>query len=358
MGSSNERRRTRPLVALVVGATILIGAGCARDNPGPGAAGSAPGSGRPGGSAGPDATATPARTTPAAVTERQVRIQDPDLGTLTFDALAAGDPARAGDGRLVLLLHGFPETDESYRAFLPALADAGYYAVAPNQRGYSPGARPDGVDAYAIDHLTSDTLALATALGADRFQLVGHDWGGGVAWATARAAPDRVATLTVLSTPHLDAMRDAYLDPNGEQSRMSGYMQTFRTPGVENGILANGADSFVRVFAAGGGLPEREARRYAEVLGTPAALGAALNWYRANPLPAPTALGPITVPTLFVWGREDAALGGTAARATGRYVTGAYRFEVLEGRSHWLPEEAAADVVPLLLAHLADPDHR
>lgn len=175
MGSSNERRRTGPLVALVVGATILIGAGCARDNPGPGAAGSAPGSGRPGGSAGPDATATPARTTPAAVTERQVRIQDPDLGTLTFDALAAGDPARAGDGRLVLLLHGFPETDESYRAFLPALADAGYYAVAPNQRGYSPGARPDGVDAYAIDHLTSDTLALATALGADRFQLVGHD---------------------------------------------------------------------------------------------------------------------------------------------------------------------------------------
>jgi pimeloyl-ACP methyl ester carboxylesterase len=153
---------------LVVGATILIGAGCATPRPGRRI------------DAGPDdqvdqpaRTHRHARPHHARGGDRTGRIR-PDLGTLTSSA-AAGDPARAGDGRLVLLLHGFPETDESYRAFLPALADAGYYAVAPNQRGYSPGARPDGVDAYAIDHLTSDTLALATALGADRFQLVGHD---------------------------------------------------------------------------------------------------------------------------------------------------------------------------------------
>jgi hypothetical protein len=163
-----------------------------------------------------------------------------------------------------------------------------------------------------------------------------------VAWATARAAPDRVATLTVLSTPHLDAMRDAYLDPNGEQSRMSGYMQTFRTPGVENGILANGADSFVRVFAAGGGLPEREARRYDEVLFTPAALGAALNGYSANPLPAPTSLGPITVPTCSC---GAGAQRSAHRRATGRYVT-APTASRCSGAAATGCRRAAADVVP------------
>ena len=115
---------------------------------------------------------------------------------MEFRALAAG-PA---DGRLVLLLHGFPETGYTWRRQLEALGRAGYRAVAPDQRGYSPGARPDSVAAYGMSRLVGDVLAIATALGRERFDLVGHDWGGAVAWVVATAAPARVRTLTVLST--------------------------------------------------------------------------------------------------------------------------------------------------------------
>src|SRR4051812_38310633 len=130
-------------------------------------------------------------TTPGTpgVEARTISIDDPQLGRLTFDALAAGSASAARDGKLVLLLHGFPETDEAYRPILSRLAAAGYYAVAPNQRGYSAGARPPDVSDYEVSDMAGDTLAMATALGADRFNLVGHDWGGAVAWETAAQAP-------------------------------------------------------------------------------------------------------------------------------------------------------------------------
>ena len=119
-------------------------------------------------------------------------------GELSFDAVAAGPE----DGELVLLLHGFPQTHHTWRHALPALADAGFRAVAPNQRGYSAGARPDGVDAYRTELLVADALAMADVLGADRFHLVGHDWGGQLAWLIAAHHPKRLQTLSVLSRPH------------------------------------------------------------------------------------------------------------------------------------------------------------
>src|ERR1700733_2346000 len=124
---------------------------------------------------------------------------------MRFDALTAGPP----DGELVLLLHGFPQTGSCWDDALNGLADAGYRAVAPTQRGYSPGAHPDEVQAYRVSELVDDVLAMAATLGRDRFHLVGHDWGGTVAWALAGDHPEAVASLTAVSTPHSAALRQA-----------------------------------------------------------------------------------------------------------------------------------------------------
>ena len=295
-------------------------------------------------------------TTPADVTAITISVDAPGVGALTFDALAAGDPAVATQGRLVLLLHGFPETDESYRDLLPAVARAGYYAVAFNQRGYSPRARPPAVEDYVLSALVSDVMLVAQHFGAPTFHVVGHDWGGAVAWVTAAAHPDAVRTLTALSTPHPDALSEAMAHPDDPQSKASGYMQTFRAPGSEDRLLADGRRSFLGIFGPGAGLPPDKAEAYADVLATPPALGAALNWYRATPLPSPMRVGPVSAPTLYVFGAADGAFAVSTAQATAAHVTGPYRYVELAGLGHWLPETAAPAILQALLPHLAGTD--
>ena len=271
------------------------------------------------------------------------------VGPLTFTARIEGPD----DGEPVLLLHGFPQTSLAWSAQLAALAGAGYRACAFDQRGYSPGARPTDVDAYRSPELTADVIRVADALGMDRFHLVGHDWGGAVAWQVGGRHADRLRTLTVVSTPHPAAMGLA-LSGNlgGDQAERSGYFEIFRAEGSENGFLADDAQFFRAVFAASG-MPEGKGEPYVEALGTPEALGAALNWYRAADLSLVEGLGPITVPTMYVWSTEDPALGREAAEATGRYVNGPYRIEVLDGVGHWVAEQAPDRLNALLLDHLA-----
>ncbi len=342
-------------VVLVVG-MLALAVGCASNPTGAASTTVAPNTSSPKGSGQSRPGTTPASspesdTAPRAIT---ISIEDPDLGRFTFDAIAAGDPARAPQGKLVLLLHGFPETGAGYREMIVALAAEGYYAVAPNQRGYSPGARPTDTSAYTVDKLAGDVLAMATTLGAEKFHVVGHDWGGAVSWATAALGARRVSSATSLSTPHPDAMADAYANPNGEQAKMSGYMSVFRQPGYEKQILADGPESYVR-FITAGGMPEATAREYAKVLGDESAMKAALDWYRANPLPLPpgSALGPSPVPSLFVWGAQDRFLGRTAAEATASHVTGTYRFVEIPSGDHWLPEKHTPAILEALLPHLA-----
>ena len=266
------------------------------------------------------------------------------VGPYRYAARAAG-PA---DGELVLLLHGFPETSYEWRAQLDSLAAAGYRAVAPDQRGYTPGARPVELAEYAVDRLVDDVFGFADALGAERFHLVGHDWGGFVAWYTAARDDGRLRTLTVVSTPHPVPFRAA-MHSGGDQRERSSYMQWFRSPDAEAAWLADDSallsaaygehpadarDEYRRVFTADGG----------------AALTGGLNWYRANQFHAPD--GAITVPTLYVWSTADVALGREAAEGTAAEVTGPYRFEVLDGVSHWIPELAADALDALLLDHL------
>ncbi|HEX3947940.1 MAG TPA: alpha/beta hydrolase [Acidimicrobiales bacterium] len=268
---------------------------------------------------------------------------------LTFSARACG-PA---DGRPVLLLHGFPQSSWSWREILATLGEAGYRAVAPDQRGYSSGARPPAVADYAMVHLVADVLAIADTLGMDTFDLVGHDWGGMVAWTVAGQHPERLRSLTVVSTPHpgaLIAVITAGADDQAERMSYIGFFQQPEAP--ERQLLGeDGSGSGLRELFASTGLDPAVTGEYVSVLTEPGALTGALNWYRA--MGSVDGLDPVSTPTLYVWSSEDPALGRLAAQATEQWVAGPYRFEILDGVSHWVPEEAGPELGRLLLDHLA-----
>ncbi len=274
-----------------------------------------------------------------------------DTHAFTFTARAAG-PA---DGRRVLLLHGFPQTSWCWRAQLSALGDAGYRAVAPDQRGYCAGARPPAVADYAVDHLVGDVIALADAMEMDTFDLVGHDWGGLLSWVVAARHPDRVRSLTVASTPHPLALRHALMGGDPKQARRSRDTDAFRRPAEPERLLLgeDGTGSGLRDLLAEAGLAEADAREYVSVLTEPGALEAALNWFRAMGDGGLGDLPLVKVPTLYVWSSGDAFLGKSAAEASANFVAGPYQFVVLDGVSHWIPEMAPEELSRLLIAHLA-----
>lgn len=269
----------------------------------------------------------------------QLRI--PVGGDLVLDVVATG-PA---DGPVVLLLHGFPQSSWSWRQVWPRLAEAGFRVVAPDQRGYSPDARPVGIEHYRMAPLVADAVAVLDHVGAQAAHVVGHDWGAAVAWHLAGRHQDRVQTLTTVSVPHPVAFVEA-LRTDADQRARSRYMKDWLDPEAEKRLLAGNLDD---IF---GGIPGVDAAVYVDRMREPGALTAALSWYRAQSLADLDGLGPITAPTLHVWSDEDAALGPAAAHATGSHVDGPYRFEVLHGVSHWVPEQAAEQLADLLLQHL------
>ena len=278
------------------------------------------------------------------------RIEIP-VGEEVFDALAAG-PA---DGELVLLLHGFPQSSWQWRSQLAALGDAGFRAVAPDQRGYSPRARPETTESYRVDHLAADVLAIADWLGGHHFHLVGHDWGAVVAWQVAGRYPDRLRTLTAVSVPHPVAMAEAMASATGDQLARSSYIAFFRAPEMPERLMLADEAAGLRALFANTGYSDREAmEHYVARLAEPGALTAALNWYRAIDPVVVLSLQPVSAPTLFVWSTDDPAIGREAADACAAHVAGPYRFEVLEGVSHWIPEDAPDDLNRLLLDHLSN----
>ena len=264
------------------------------------------------------------------------------LGEVTLHLAEAGPP----DGPLTLLLHGFPEFWWGWRHQVGPLAAAGLRVVAPDGRGYGLSSKPEGVPAYHLDRLAADVVALADALGGRTFRLVGHDWGGLVAWWVAAHHPGRVERLAILNAPHPDVF-GAYARRHPSQALRSAYVGLFQLPGLPEAALRAGGFALLRraltLSARPGTFPAADLARYAEAWAQPGALTGMLAWYRALRLPRPAAPGRVRAPTLILWGRRDTALEPGLAEAS------AARCERAELRwfpeaTHWLQHEEASAI--------------
>jgi pimeloyl-ACP methyl ester carboxylesterase len=275
-----------------------------------------------------------------------------DVGEVVLDVVVEGDP----EAPPIVLLHGFPETSAEWRLVTPHLVEAGFRVVAPDQRGYSAGARPAGSAAYAIDRLVADVVGLLDGLGLASAHLVGHDWGAMVAWCVAARHPERTRTLTAVSVPHPRAFAAARRSDADQQQR-SAYIGFLAQRGKAERLLLEDGGRRLRAMYAGA-VPDDLADHHLSVLTEPEALTAALEWYRATPLSGYEEVPAVTVPTTYVWGTGDAALGRAGAEGCGAHVDAAYRFVELEGASHWIPEECPERLAAEVLATVGRPTRR
>ena len=271
------------------------------------------------------------------------------------------------DAPPVILLHGFPESHRTWRALVPLLEDR-FRLVMPDQRGFGASDKPQDVEDYATDKLVGDLYALADSLGLERFALVGHDWGGAVAWAAAIHGDPRVERLAIVNSPHpLIFQKSLIEDP--AQREASQYMRAFREPGMERAIAAMGIETFFdKSFARHVDMSRvsaEERQRYIDDWSRPGAMTAMLNWYRASkvvvPPPGITADIPdwligafptIKVPVLVIWGLDDKALLPVQLEGIGE-VGDDVRVVPLKGVGHFAPWEAPHQVAAALVPFLA-----
>lgn len=250
------------------------------------------------------------------------------------------------DGDPVVLLHGFPQRGASWDKVAAHLYAAGLRTFAPDQRGYSRGARPRGRRAYRVPELVADIVALIDRIGRP-VHLVGHDWGAVVAWSLAAERPDLVRTLTAVSVPHPGAFLASML--RSSQAAKSWYMLLFNLPGVVEQVARRRPELLEGALRRAGMTREMVAT-FREEMVADGALPGGLGWYRALPFTDPRAGSTkVAVPTTMVWSTGDVALGRKGAELTERYVTGPYRLEVVEGASHWLPDEEPARLARAVL---------
>ena len=272
------------------------------------------------------------------------------LETFTRDGLIFEvDDAGPMNGETVVLLHGFPTDRTSWQRMAPLLHAAGLRTLAPDQRGYSAGARPPGRAAYRLEELLADVLALLDAAGVERAHVVGHDWGGAVAWLLAANHPDRVASVTALSTPHPAALSRALKSDRGQRHK-SWYIGAFQLPWVPERVFGALFNSAVEST----GMPTQDARRYAAHLARPGALTGPMGWYRAT-ASSHVAAHRVSVPATYVWGSRDTFLGRTAAELTREHVRGSYTFVELDD-NHWLPERRPEECAAAVIARVRDAD--
>jgi pimeloyl-ACP methyl ester carboxylesterase len=269
---------------------------------------------------------------------------------LRFDVRDHRPAVPAPGEPVAVLLHGFPQDASAYDAVAGLLVAAGVRALAPDQRGYSPGARPPGRRAYAVEELVADVRALLDAAGVARAHVVGHDWGGAVAWAFAHRHPDRTASLTALGTPHPAAMRAGLR--RGAQAVRSAYVLGFQVPVVPERLLLARDGRRLRRSLTGSGLEDERAGRYVARMREPGALAGGLAWYRALPVTRGGGTGPVGVPTTYLSGRRDPFFDPASVAATREHVTGPYLHRELDA-DHWLPEHRPADVAAAVLRHAA-----
>ncbi|NUZ07807.1 alpha/beta hydrolase [Schlegelella sp. ID0723] len=266
-----------------------------------------------------------------------------------FHALAAGPD----DGPLVLLLHGFPESAYGWRHQIGPLAAAGLRVVAPDQRGYAGSSKPRGRRAYRLDTLAADVVAIARAVGRERFAVVGHDWGGIVAWHLASHAPQHVERVAVINAPHLDTSR-RHLLRHPSQWLRSAYVAAFQLPWLpERALTADAGRRLAQVLrrtSRPGTFDDAALAVHRGEWLEPGAMTAMLNWYRA--LPRRRAVRPIDVPVRVIWVDRDHALDAAWARASAALCRDA-ELTYVEGATHWVHHEEAERVNAMLVEFLA-----
>ena len=270
-------------------------------------------------------------------------------GPWQFDVLDEGPV----DGTPVVLLHGFPERASTWRDVVPALHAAGLRTFAPDQRGYSPGARPTRRRDYAMEELTADTVALVEAIGGP-VHVVGHDWGAMVGWMLSAHHPELVRTLTAVSVAHPAAFARAFV--TSRQALTSWYMALFQIRGLPERGARDAGGPFDKALLGGGMSADEVARVRVEVIEY-GALPGALSWYRGMPFTGRSFIGrDVTVPTTYLWGDQDSGVGRTAAEGSAVFARGPYAFDVIEGGSHWVPTQHADRCVAAILARIEGGD--
>jgi pimeloyl-ACP methyl ester carboxylesterase len=260
------------------------------------------------------------------------------------------------DGQPVLLLHGFPEFWYGWRKQIPVLADAGYRIIVPDQRGYNLSDKPKGVKAYSVDKLAGDVLGLMDALGYEKVHLIGHDWGGLVAWAFAIWHPERLHKLGILNAPHPAVMLNFLRRGDPEQLRRSWYVFTFQIPWLPEYLLRKNDWRRTVLALRGSGkihtFTKEDISEYKKAWSQPGAITAMLNWYRAaRYIPKLLKDMRVKVPTLLIWGLQDTALSHRMARPSLDYCNDG-KLIFFEDATHWVQHDDAEDVTNFLLDFL------
>ena len=268
------------------------------------------------------------------------------VGNLEFDCRVSGNE----QNELIILLHGFPETSIMWQKLMDKLSSLGYYCLAPDMRGYSKNACPKGVKNYTLKKLSQDILNLADAVDKNNFHLIGHDWGAVIGWYTVYNHHDRILSRTGLSVPHTRAFGKAII-LDKDQQKMSRYIKWFLVPLLpEMMIRKNDFQKFKRLWKHSS---LEEVDNYLSVFRRKKSLKAALNYYRANIGKGKMErIGDITTPTLFIWGKNDFAIGSFAVESGHKYMNGAYTYLALDG-GHWLIQTNYPEVEAAIVAHIS-----
>ena len=283
----------------------------------------------------------------------ELREGNAEVGDVNLHYVEAG----SGDGPLVVLLHGFPEFWFGWRQQIAPLAAAGFRVVAPDTRGYNLSSKPEGFEAYGVDLLADDIRGFIRELGAESAQLVGHDWGGSIAWTVAMNPPEVVDRLAILTAAHPRKLSEGLKHPS--QLRKSWYFFFFATPGLPEEVVHLRDWHFFRHFLGDANPPytDEEIERYVESWSQPGAAAGMINSYRAsvrqNQKEAAAKLSPIQAPTLVVWGERDSYLGSDLAEPHRDDVPNLERVERLDEASHWVHHDEADRVNQLLIDFFA-----
>lgn len=271
----------------------------------------------------------------------------------TFDGFRAEPAASAnGPAPTVVLVHGWPQFASCWEEIARTLLDQGFAIVAYDQRGYSPGARPAEVEDYTLEQLASDVDEVTSALGVDRFHLVGHDWGGIIGWIYAAAHPERLLSYTSLASPHPVGQLQATAEDPGQYEKMA-YIRGIQADPVASRDALMADDAALLRALYGSAVDADTIAAYVERFREPEIMDATLKYYQALGKGALPSNLTVTVPTLYIWGTEDIAFSRSSAEKSVEFVSGEYKFVDLEGASHWLSEERADEVAPEICAWIA-----